>query len=198
MLSRLEDEKREAAIRRYETLYDGEMRFVDHHIGLFARALEERGILDSTLIAITSDHGSGMGEHGFYSHWRSVYDEVSRVPLILRHPRLEPRRVVEPVQNRDLFPTIVALAGISEPVPASVFRSTDLLLDPRDPNAETIAEEYSSEAMDRFGAGLKKKADPDEYQMQRRRALHRTDFKYIRSEDGTEELYDIVAIRTSR
>ncbi|GIW42691.1 MAG: hypothetical protein KatS3mg076_3268 [Candidatus Binatia bacterium] len=95
-------------------LYDEEIRFTDGGIGKLVGALEERNLLDRTLFVVTSDHGEEFLEHGWLGHTRSVYEEVLRVPLIVRVPwRRGPRaRLVRtPVSTAALFATILELAS---------------------------------------------------------------------------------------
>jgi arylsulfatase A-like enzyme len=69
------------------------------------------------VLAILADHGENLGEHHMLDHKMSVHDTLLRVPLLLRYP---PRvaaggRIATPVQTLDLFPTILALAGVPPP-----------------------------------------------------------------------------------
>ena len=77
-------------------MYDEEVVFTDRHIGRLLDALEERGIADDTIVVLTSDHGEGLDaheDHGHLFHGPTLYDEVIRVPLIVRGPGFTPRRV---------------------------------------------------------------------------------------------------------
>jgi arylsulfatase A-like enzyme len=103
------------------SLYDGEIAYVDQLIGDFRGFLEEKGLLQSTLIVFTGDHGESLGEHKESAHGFFVYDAVIRVPLILRFPGPKgPRgKVIKPqVHSVDLMPTILDLVG--EDVPSAV------------------------------------------------------------------------------
>ncbi len=75
--------------------------------------LRQTGQLDRTLVAVTSDHGESLGEHGEETHSMFVYEAALRVPLVLWRPgRLPAARVVgEPVRLVDLAPTLLELAG---------------------------------------------------------------------------------------
>jgi len=99
---------------RVTALYDGEIRFTDHTIGRMLDALEARGLLDDTLIVLTSDHGEELGEHGRYGHNKTLYDEVVHVPLILRWPGRVPAgvRVAEQVSLVGIAPTLLELADL--------------------------------------------------------------------------------------
>ena len=100
-------------------LYDGEIAYTDRRIGDLVDLLARHGILDDTVVVVTSDHGEMLGEHGLYDHKLSLYEPVLRIPLVLRFPkRVEAgQRIPAPVMLQDLYPTLLALAGI-EPRPS--------------------------------------------------------------------------------
>jgi arylsulfatase A-like enzyme/Tfp pilus assembly protein PilF len=97
--------------------YDAEVAYVDSLVGRFRAALEERGLLDETLLVLTADHGEGLGQHKEGFHGFFVYDSTVRVPLIVRPPFAElAGRVVEaPVSHVDLLPTILDATGQPHP-----------------------------------------------------------------------------------
>jgi len=67
-------------------LYGGEIAYVDHLMGEFRSFMEEKNLLDKTLIIFTSDHGENLGEHKESAHGFFIYDSDIRVPLIIRFP----------------------------------------------------------------------------------------------------------------
>lgn len=93
--------------------YDGEVAYVDSLVGRFVNGLEERRLLDSTLLVLTSDHGEGLGDHGEGFHGFFIYDTTMRVPLIVRLPagRAGGRAVESAVSHVDLVPTLLAATG---------------------------------------------------------------------------------------
>jgi arylsulfatase A-like enzyme len=95
-------------------LYDGAIAYVDHEFGRLLMALEEYGVAQRTLVVLTSDHGEEFLEHGLLLH-RQNYEEVARVPLILRFPdrRHAGRRVADLVSTLDLLPSILDATGLS-------------------------------------------------------------------------------------
>ena len=97
-------------------LYDGEIAYVDSIIGQLVEGLSERGLLDDTLIVITSDHGEHLGENRMLSHKLSVYDPLLHVPLILWNPKRIPRglRIKTQVQAHDVFGSILRLTGVRD------------------------------------------------------------------------------------
>ncbi len=96
--------------------YDAAVATADRTLGRFVDGLAERGMLDDTLLIVTSDHGEEFGEHGRSGHGYTVYDENVRVPLILRHPpSLPAARVPAQVPLVDVAPTVVDLLGLEPP-----------------------------------------------------------------------------------
>ena len=91
---------------------------VDYYIGSLVNDLKQLGILDRTLIVITSDHGEQFFEHGANEHGNSFYDEVLRVPLIFRLPEKIPSglRIPFNVSNIDIKPTILDVLGIDNEI----------------------------------------------------------------------------------
>ena len=67
--------------------YVSEAEYLDGYIGMLLSMLKERGLYDNTMIILTSDHGQGFKEHGFFSHGIYLYDELSRIPLIIKYPK---------------------------------------------------------------------------------------------------------------
>lgn len=102
-------------------LYDGDVQVMDMLVGQFFDEMRRRHMDERTLVVLTADHGEEFGEHDpsrFYdAHCRTVYDEVIRVPLLLRLPGKLPAGTVvrSPVELIDVAPTILDLAGIETP-----------------------------------------------------------------------------------
>lgn len=94
-----------------KALYDGEIAFVDLHIGRLLQKMEEWNILNRTLIVLLGDHGEEFFEHGGKGHRQSLYDEVIRIPLIFRLPSVLPQktRVSSPVRIIDVMPTVLEI-----------------------------------------------------------------------------------------
>jgi arylsulfatase A-like enzyme len=108
----------EEDIRHLIALYDGEIAYADSQVGRLVTWLRERNRLDDTLLVLTSDHGEEFLEHGGVQHGYTLYNEVIRVPLILRYPpRIPAGTVIEDkiVQSLDVTPTVLDLAGIEKP-----------------------------------------------------------------------------------
>jgi arylsulfatase A-like enzyme len=94
--------------------YDEELRYLDTHLVPFLeRAIRGRG--RPTFVFVTADHGEGFGEHGSAPHARTLYREVTRVPLLVFGPGVVPRRADDLVSSSDLYPTLLQLGGATIP-----------------------------------------------------------------------------------
>lgn len=96
----------------YHRLYEGECAFLDD---LLPQVLEALPHADNTVVIITSDHGEEFWEHYTYSHGKSVYETVTRVPLIVAAPGQPPGEDDTPTSLIDLGPTFLHAAGIKVP-----------------------------------------------------------------------------------
>jgi len=97
--------------------YDGEVAFTDSLIGEFSQALVERGLLEKSLVILTSDHGEGLGDHGEMFHGFFIYESTIHVALIVRPPvSANAGRVVgSSVSHVDLMPTVLDAVGLPYP-----------------------------------------------------------------------------------
>jgi len=110
-------------LERIRALYDGEIAYVDDWIGRFTGLLEQKDLLDASLLIVTSDHGEAFAEHRrcglpLIDHQLSLYRELLDVPLIVRYPAGRGLRVANgtrvdaPVSTVDLVPTIIDVVGL--------------------------------------------------------------------------------------
>ena len=98
-------------------LYDGEIAYWDAMFGSMLDFLQGRGLLDNTVVLVTSDHGDMFGEHGKWTHGNCLYEEVLRVPLLMCYSGVIPRgaAVDVPVQSMDIMPTVLEWLGLDAP-----------------------------------------------------------------------------------
>ena len=101
--------------------YYGAVSWLDHNVGRMLDALEELGLANDTLVVYSTDHGDMAGEKGLWLK-SLLFDSSARVPLVMRQPGvIEPGTVNETLTNHaDYFPTIAALAGAGEELPARI------------------------------------------------------------------------------
>jgi arylsulfatase A-like enzyme len=97
--------------------YDGEIAYGDREFGRFVTALKDAGVYEDALIVFIADHGEEFLDHGRWLHGRSVFDELVRVPLVVKFPgnRHAGRRVSAQVQGVDVVPTILEALGLPLP-----------------------------------------------------------------------------------
>ena len=97
--------------------YVGEIAFTDSQVGRILSWLDERNLMDKTVVVIVGDHGENLGQHGESTHGFFVYDGVIRVPFLIRAPyeRTRGMRVKDVVRGVDVFPTVLDLLNIATP-----------------------------------------------------------------------------------
>jgi arylsulfatase A-like enzyme len=97
-------------------LYDEEILYADHRLGLFVDELTQRGLLDRVHLFVLSDHGEEFLEHGTWEHGMNLHGEQTRIPLVALGPGLPAKtRIDAPVQVFDVMPTILDLFGLPLP-----------------------------------------------------------------------------------
>jgi arylsulfatase A-like enzyme len=106
-------------LAQLQRLYEGNLRFADAALGRLVERLRRDGLLDRTLLIVTSDHGEALGEGGLFGHNVSVDESMTSIPLLVRLPAELRRtgRVSENVGSIDLGAMILETAVL--PVPAS-------------------------------------------------------------------------------
>jgi arylsulfatase A-like enzyme len=106
-------------LKIYTDWYDGSIRGLDAEIGRLLEALREIGLDQDTLMVWAADHGEEFWEHGRLFHGQSVYGELNQVPLVFHWPNNPEIRkgvmIDQQVENLDIMPTILALAGLPGP-----------------------------------------------------------------------------------
>jgi arylsulfatase A-like enzyme len=157
--------------------YDGEILFADHHVGRLLTELQARGALDNTLVIGTADHGEEFYDHGDVGHGRTAYEEVLRVPLLMRWPGHVPAGATYDglIGHIDMMPTILGLVGIDIPT-----RLQGMNLAPQIAKGAAVPERrlFSQVVND---ASRLEAAHGDRYKL----------IRHVRGpQQGTEEVYD--------
>jgi arylsulfatase A-like enzyme len=167
--------------------YDGALAYLDHHVGLLLAELERRGILDNTVVIITSDHGEEFGEHGVYEHGYSLYRSGVHVPLIIVAPNQTAtiRRVMTPVSLRSLAVTAAALVGLGSDAPFPGYPAATLWRHDPAGRDNVFPEPLLAEVSRAPG-------HPDWFPTSKgdMKSVADHGFRYILNGDGTEELYE--------
>jgi arylsulfatase A-like enzyme len=174
--------------------YDAALTSIDEEIGTLVDHLRQRGILDQTILIITSDHGENIGEHGLMSHAYSLHDTLIRVPLIIRYPGcFSPgQRVSQQVQLTDLFPTLLDILQLDVPNIRRELQGVSLLSHPAEERfayAEMLAPHPSMQSLNRrVGAP---EHTPRPAFDRALRCLRTTYNKIIWASDGRHALYNL-------
>jgi arylsulfatase A-like enzyme len=93
-------------------IYADSLAYIDAQIARLFDYLDKRGQWQNTLVVVTGDHGQAFYEHGFASHASALFDEVMKVPLIVRAPGLKAGGDSRPAQHADTAPSILKLLGL--------------------------------------------------------------------------------------
>lgn len=100
-------------VGRWRDQYDRSIAWIDAQLGALFRELEQRGMLDSISVIVSSDHGEHFGEHRFMGHATTLYGPVLHVPLVVRGPGVPAGvRLGERVALRDLAATVLDLSNV--------------------------------------------------------------------------------------
>ena len=118
---------------------------IDIQVGRILKALEERDLLDNTIVAFISDHGELLGDHGYVEKCL-MYEASARVPCLISWPEQLPRgfRVAAPFAGVDLMPTLLNFANESPPVPIDGRSVAEEILNGREPDRRPIFAEIAS------------------------------------------------------
>ena len=162
----------EDRLAAYVAYYDAEIRYVDSAFGEIVTFLRETGRFDPSVVVFSSDHGESLGEHDLYfEHGWFAYEATLHVPLIVKLPgQSEGGEIARQVSNLDLLPTLMSLADVLPEADAS---GRDLFAEPG--GSRTLVVQNSD------GYPLKV------------HGVRTGGFKFLRWDDGKEELYDLNA-----
>jgi len=152
--------------------YDQCVRWIDDELERLYSQID-----DNDILVFFSDHGEEFWDHGGYEHGHTLYEELLRIPLVIKAPGLDPTRVSEPVSILDITPTILELLGES---PIEEADGTSLLALAR---GEPAARSFFEDRDHGFGRPL--------YGMERWGVIDGT-HKWTTSE-GLEQVYDLAS-----
>lgn len=172
---------------------------VDEQIGRALDALEETGQRENTVVIVGADHGDMLAGHGLLTHAFTAFEEIYRVPLVVRWPGMDQEAVCDrPVQLHDVAPTVVEAAG------GGAFPET---MSPPPENPHSIAREGVAEGESSFAArslvplldgGEPAGYEPEAYAEYEgdsfgvtQRVYWREDCKYVCNMFADDEFYDL-------
>ncbi|UCE59962.1 MAG: sulfatase [Phycisphaerales bacterium] len=119
----------------FKSHYAAEVGYVDQNLGVLVSKLKEFGIYDDALIVLTSDHGEEFWEHESFEHGHTIYDELLRVPLMVKLPAVQRHaRVTDKVTLESIAPTILTLCAVdyeSTQLPAPTLPALSTIADSR-------------------------------------------------------------------
>src|SRR5436305_5895348 len=155
-------------------LYRAEVRWVDAAVGSLVAELKRSGRYEETLIVLLSDHGEEFWEHGGIGHGHTLFEELLRVPFLVKLPGADRRGAVDtPVSTASLAATLLDLAG--RPLPARY---------PAAPSLTPLLRGEPQPAVPLLSTGLQR--------IEEREAVLFGGFKLVRWEtSGRQELYDL-------
>ncbi len=182
-------------LRLLGDLYDEEVSYVDRRVGDLLGDLEQFGLLNSSIVIVTSDHGENLGDHRLVDHHFCLYDSLLRVPLIVRWPELLPAGEVlsAQVQLTDLALSLKKLVGLSNRVRSNEARPS--LFRPAAMN-QTHWPAYAQYRVPWSMVNLWRERNVRFDFAPHLRDLWATrsrGFKLVASSDGRRELYDLAA-----
>jgi len=180
-------------IAAFIDLYDAEIRYTDDAVAELLRVIDELGLRDGTVIALTSDHGESLGEHDyFFEHGDLGTEPEIRVPMILVAPGIiEPGlRITSTAESLDVAPTLLDLLGLP---PEERFRGRSLT---------PLLEQRGNEDRTCFGeTGKRFHEENDRREIDgiagKRRWIRRGDFKLVHTPkaegDPDRQLFDLTS-----
>ncbi|MCH2178061.1 MAG: sulfatase [Mariniblastus sp.] len=180
-------DSQDEALRRFIQAYLASVASVDEQIGKILDTLDRTGLRDNTIVILTSDHGWGMGEKD-YLYKNSLWQESTRIPLIIRSPGTSQAGAfsTQPVSLIDLYPTLIDLCELTgETVKNDRGHEIDghslkpLLQNPQ------LGEWTGGDAALTALYKWRLQYDP----LAESYSLRSHDWRYIRYENGKEELY---------
>jgi len=177
----------EPGLREFLRIYYGMVKLIDDQVGRILKTLDETGKTDETIVIFTADHGDMMGGHGMV--WKSTtafYDEVVRVPLLVRYRRkLRPQLSELAVDSTDFMPTLLELAG--HPVPEQAQGQSLVLFLTGERNVSKARQYTFLERVRGDPQGLRKVMPGTKGEFM----VRGKGWKLIRYHDGQECLYDL-------
>ena len=192
-------------LEQIKTLYDAELLELDSNLGKIFQLLSETKLIDNSIVVITSDHGEEFGERGGWGiHGYSLYDELIKVPLIIRIPDSKPERIPHLTELVDIVPTITSILNLKNPLEfdgvnlldiASGKLSKDYVYSEtfiqKQQMLDNIEEGYSIRRIADIPPQVQNGLNQQKKQKIKTRTIRTTGFKLIKNFNGSTEFYNI-------
>lgn len=181
-------------------MYNAEVAYQDQQLRRVFSYLRRSGMLDDTMVIVTSDHGESHGDHNFMGHAFVIYNELVHVPLVIHYPEMFPagQRVEETVSTRRLFHTILDAANVSfEHYGQSAAElSLRRTIEGKEPADEVVVSEAFPPQNFIDVMKLNNPEAIDEFRVRMmRRALYQDDYKLMTVDERPDELFNMSADR---
>jgi len=171
-------------------IYDGAIKYLDQIVYDIFIYLKNNDLFENTLIIVTSDHGDQLGEHDLFLHHFSLYDELIKIPLIIKYPKNVQINRVETkiVQNVDIFPTILDLLQVDNKFLFKQFQGNSIISSSFNKRNQTYG---ISELLKPFGPIMMKYKHILKKYDRKLISIRTMNHKYIYSTNGMHEYYDL-------
>ncbi|MCZ6507562.1 MAG: sulfatase, partial [Acidobacteria bacterium] len=182
---------------RYDKIlrYDGEIRYADSQLARLERSLDQQGLNRNALWIVTSDHGQGLGAHGWFGHSVQIYNAQLHVPLVVwfADGTVPPRDVEDHVVGHvDVLPTLAELVGGDLSAQILPIRGRSLAPFLRGAPAAR-SRSFAFAQRSEYASPTRRRRSRGNYEPGSRFALQSLDFKYLLFTEGANEFYDLRA-----
>ena len=186
--------------QRYWHAYHANVSFVDGQVGVLLETLDRLKLWDKTIVVLFSDHGLHLGEHGGLCNKDTLFEEATRVPLLVAATgfRSGGQASTRPVESIDIFPTLTDLSGLPAPSGMDGKSLRPLLVDPEaqapKPGAFSVVRRHvngkRATGFSGFELQLREDAGPERFVLGR--SIRTEGWRYTEWEEGKlgVELYD--------
>ena len=173
-------------------LYDAAILHLDHQLSRLFDFWKKLGILDDTVIILSSDHGDNYGEHFLYSHTPCLYDTILRIPLLIRLPGADLGNFSYKYQVEllDIFPTLIDIANIKTGYMGNGISLIETVSNPVS-NRKAFAERYPIQENEIARITEINPSINTQWHSQYQRCVRTLEYKYILSSETEDELYDL-------
>jgi arylsulfatase A-like enzyme len=172
------------------SVYNAQLSYLDAMISSLLTFLKSKGLWDNTLIIVTADHGDLIGEHNLMHHSYAVYDELIKIPLIVKLPGIHDNGMVYDylVSSIDILPTMIDLLGIEDERATAQIQGSNIFV-----NADPMERSYVFAECERPKNEFAETFPDFDFSVYDRQllAIRSKKYKYIWASDGRHELFDL-------